>query len=27
MAYNDELPKVKHIVSKLHTQRIEGFFE
>ncbi|WP_291968756.1 IS1 family transposase [Candidatus Symbiopectobacterium sp.] len=22
-AYNDELPKVKHIVSKLYTQRIE----
>ncbi len=22
-AYNDEFPKVKHIVSKLYTQRIE----
>uniref|UniRef100_UPI0025C0200C IS1 family transposase n=1 Tax=Candidatus Symbiopectobacterium sp. TaxID=2816440 RepID=UPI0025C0200C len=22
-AYNDELPEVKHIVSKLYTQRIE----
>ncbi|WP_291973377.1 IS1 family transposase [Candidatus Symbiopectobacterium sp.] len=31
-AYNDELPKVKHIVSKLYTHRIErahltGFVE